>query len=899
MKQIINITLEQNFLSTLTLEASRITSGFNNQQDIIVFSHRRLQKAFINQSVFIEKRKYLPPRCITFSSIVENIPFFAPFCLNISRILQIKAKERLVSNEKLSAILQIVLMQIKKSSLLCNSTAIDKVDISKLKRAVLEYYHYNYKKEKIFPYSLSEKLLLYVVKYLEEYLLEKKLTFHARQSSFIIDALLTQWDYKSKRKILMVLPQTDSSYINKMTNNVTNFRKAFVFIRGFCENINRDTVMHNSYHYHISHFLHRNNLSGQDIKNTDGHLPNDENILLYFQRKYDLDSKCNVLVAKDQHEEASLIALVIKEKLHQKINKIYVQTNSRSLSVLIESCLQRWNIRVDNLLTDKSRSGQLYLMILRYLSLAKPDFHLLLDILKHNNSCFANTELPVLFELQCLRKYPCKESLQEYLPHTSHVGLGIFIATLHKQLDEVRYKLKNSSTLKDFSKVIMCLYKFLATQIDVEILELEKTIELISNSTLMGFGIYSKIIQHILSEKTLIQEQEDYSVKIMQIFESRGLHMPFIIFAGLNEGIFPTDDYDHHFIHTYTRQASKLRKPEIEIGYMQYDFINAISINDVVLSCTENVQNKMRKNRWLEIITGNNNEKSRVFTQKYRQIKQLLINKKNHYEDELPVFFPKKDSISVSEIEVLMNNPYVYYCRYLLKLSYLEPIARSIKQSDFGKLIHKLLFLLPIPSKNFIDYQKKFNNTFLYLIKRYGFPSMFITLWQSRIDNICKNIYRYYLNTNNSSFYREIKGAAKIQTSNTVISLNCRADLITVSTQGIMHVIDYKSGRLPSLSKIRQGLSPQLIIEAIILQKDGFQGIRVCKDKALVLKYIDVSGRTTARCVKEVPYVNCEADLRELLYLFFGTGSSFFSPKERCGTQGYPAYNHVLRRPHS
>ena len=72
MKKVINIGFQQDFLQQFTQEAARITDGFKQQQDVIIFSHRRLLKAFIGQDVFVEEKKYLLPRCISTVSFLLN-----------------------------------------------------------------------------------------------------------------------------------------------------------------------------------------------------------------------------------------------------------------------------------------------------------------------------------------------------------------------------------------------------------------------------------------------------------------------------------------------------------------------------------------------------------------------------------------------------------------------------------------------------------------------------------------------------------------------------------------------------------------------------------------------------------------------------------------------------------
>ena len=283
MKKIVNIGFKQDFLQLFTQEAYRITGGFKQQQDLIIFSHRRLLKAFIGQDIFVEEKKCLLPRCITYSSIIDHVSYFAPFCQNIAAVFKISLQDKMMSNDTLEAILRLILTENEILDNFPRSDNVDKVDINRLKRAVLEYYHYEYQQQKIFFYNDAEKLLLLVIKYLEKYLAKKNITLHAKKSNSIIKSLLKNWDLQSKRKIILVLPQADSNYINLLLDYVTQFKNLFVFIKGYNPKIKNVLVKNTSYYFHIAIFLNRNGLETNEIKNLDRMQTEDNDLLVSLQ----------------------------------------------------------------------------------------------------------------------------------------------------------------------------------------------------------------------------------------------------------------------------------------------------------------------------------------------------------------------------------------------------------------------------------------------------------------------------------------------------------------------------------------------------------------------------------------------------------------------------------------
>jgi len=91
-----------------------------------------------------------------------------------------------------------------------------------------------------------------------------------------------------------------------------------------------------------------------------------------------------------------------------------------------------------------------------------------------------------------------------------------------------------------------------------------------------------------------------------------------------------------------------------------------------------------------------------------------------------------------------------------------------------------------------------------------------------------------------SNVYSEVKGSLELDILGKKINIMAIADRIAVNNTGNAVIIDYKTGSVPTKKDVLSGLSPQLIIEAIILSENGFP-IKVREIEKLIYVKINSS----------------------------------------------------------
>lgn len=187
-----------------------------------------------------------------------------------------------------------------------------------------------------------------------------------------------------------------------------------------------------------------------------------------------------------------------------------------------------------------------------------------------------------------------------------------------------------------------------------------------------------------------------------------------------------------------------------------------------------------------------------------------------------PIF---PEIISVTDIEMLVRNPYSFYAKKILNLRSKDMIGQEPKISEFGSFVHKVLEQY---SKN---YDKLENNKVGLILEISNnilqntiLPAYTQKIWQIKFIPIAESFIEFD-EKRRSDFqyiYSECRGEILLNIGGQELTIIGVADRIEVDKLGAAVIIDYKTGSLPSKKDVEAGLFPQLIIEGLMLQEGGF-----------------------------------------------------------------------------
>ncbi|MGB1964403.1 MAG: double-strand break repair protein AddB [Candidatus Puniceispirillales bacterium] len=201
---------------------------------------------------------------------------------------------------------------------------------------------------------------------------------------------------------------------------------------------------------------------------------------------------------------------------------------------------------------------------------------------------------------------------------------------------------------------------------------------------------------------------------------------------------------------------------------------------------------------------------------------------------------------SATQMETLMRDPYAIYARRVLGLKALYPIMDMPDPAMKGTIFHRAIdeFMTQYPESALPDdalhQLKNIGEKHLNVLEQTPWIKLF---WQLRFNRIAEWFVDYENQHRNmiQKSVSETKGKAGFDIGGHHITLTAEADRIDLMADGSIHIVDYKTGRIPNQEQVISGINGQLIIEAMIAQKQGFVDIDICPT-AISLSYWKLSG---------------------------------------------------------
>ena len=220
--------------------------------------------------------------------------------------------------------------------------------------------------------------------------------------------------------------------------------------------------------------------------------------------------------------------------------------------------------------------------------------------------------------------------------------------------------------------------------------------------------------------------------------------------------------------------------------------------------------------------------------------------------------------------------------------------------TEFGSFLHKVIELY---TKNFIqDSFLNLRNKFLQisqtlLSKNY---EPFKLWWQRRVDNFVDSFLAFDLNrrSNLIEIFSEHAGEIVLDLDNKKQKITAIADRIEICKENKVHIFDYKTGALPLNKDVNQGLSPQLIVNALIAYYGGFCGIKSFLE--INLYYIKLSNKEPFLTISSIKIdleelLAHEIGLKNLLQFYSQNNAIFIAHPNKSHSPKYDDYKHLSR----
>jgi ATP-dependent helicase/nuclease subunit B len=367
-------------------------------------------------------------------------------------------------------------------------------------------------------------------------------------------------------------------------------------------------------------------------------------------------------------------------------------------------------------------------------------------------------------------------------------------------------------------------------------------------------------------------EHPGVQVHIYGLLESRLQSADRIVLGGLVEGVWPPQTRSDPWLSRPMRHALGLDMPERRISLSAHDFAQALGAREVVLAYPARLGGAPTvMSRFVQRIAAVMGDHAwnaaREGGAKYIAWARALDHSETPARISRPEPRPPRaarpTSLSVTDVEDWLRDPYSIYARYILRLRELDPIDLAPGAADRGIVIHGALSeftrtyagALPAdPAGALIEIGKR---RFAALA---DYPEA-QAFWWPRFERIAHwfAAWERARRARLKALHAEIPGKIEIPLGERTFTLHGRADRIEELRAGGHAILDYKTGQVPSDKQVSIGISPQLTLEAAMLRHGGFSDIGAASAIA-ELVYVSLKGGELIGEERLIDFKNGSAD---------------------------------------
>jgi ATP-dependent helicase/nuclease subunit B len=384
---------------------------------------------------------------------------------------------------------------------------------------------------------------------------------------------------------------------------------------------------------------------------------------------------------------------------------------------------------------------------------------------------------------------------------------------------------------------------------------------------------YVDVLQGLLREVNVKTSAKPHSaLKILTPEQARLSKADIIIMGGLNDESWPRRPEENPWISP--DMAKKLGLPPVEesIGQEAHRFIQMISNPNVLLSRAVRSGDAPSVaspflTRLMMVLKGAGLDKDIQGKSQLIDIHLAMHTPANVTPIAPPAPTPPREArpkeLPVTAIEKLMRDPYAVYAKYVLKLRPKDPLDASPSVSERGIFTHDALdtfvrrFPDKLPDNAYEELLKIGEEAFKTRINNPTVQSF----WWPRFERIAKWFVKFEAERREMTrtLGTEVRGRLEIDLGDgETFVLTAIADRVDRGADDQLEIIDYKTGAVPSQKSVALGYAPQLTLEALIAFSGGFKGI----DAGDVgdVQYWKLSGGRPAADVTKV-----KGDIKELV----------------------------------
>jgi ATP-dependent helicase/nuclease subunit B len=434
---------------------------------------------------------------------------------------------------------------------------------------------------------------------------------------------------------------------------------------------------------------------------------------------------------------------------------------------------------------------------------------------------------------------------------------------------------------------------------------------------LVGKSDYVELFTAALAGRVLRPEPpRGLRVRILGRLEARLTESDRVVLGGLVEGSWPPESNSDAWLSRPMRLALGLDLPERRIGLAAHDFAQLIGAREVVLSKAAKIEGAptvaSRFIQRIAAVAGTRWQAAVARGERYLSWARELDRPETVAPAPQPAPRPPRaarpKSLSVTEIEDWLRDPYTIYAKHVLRLRVLDAVDTEPGAAERGSIIHAAIGefterfakeLPPDPADALLALGRP------HFAALEDFPEA-RAFWWPRFLRIAHWFARWEAQRRAAiaSLNAEIRGEINIPLGESTFKLRGIADRIELRRDGRYAILDYKTGGARTEKQVRTGLAPQLTLEAAMLRNGGFADIAAGGSVAelvyVLLKGGEPAGDAKAIAFKDGTTADFQADraldkLRGLARRFEDETTPYRSLVHPMWTTHYGDYDHLAR----
>jgi ATP-dependent helicase/nuclease subunit B len=323
----------------------------------------------------------------------------------------------------------------------------------------------------------------------------------------------------------------------------------------------------------------------------------------------------------------------------------------------------------------------------------------------------------------------------------------------------------------------------------------------------------------------------DGRVAIWGLLEARLQRRDLMILAGLNEGVWPAPAPEDPFLSRAMRATLGLPSLDQRIGLAAHDFAQLANAPNVVLTrALRRDGSPTVASRWLWRLrtllrgAGAALEGVDAHLAWARGLDHPAQTRVAKPPRPRPPAGKRLTRLSVTAVETLIRDPYAVYARRILQLEHLKAIGAPVGPAERGTAVHAAI-------ERFGDGDDV--QVLLRLLdeemRRHGIAPERRAAERERLGASALALVDWFKQRGDVQVYRETYGKMDVDG----VLLTGIADRIEIGAEGAA-ILDFKTGAPPSDKQVQSGLSPQLLLEAAMLARGGFDNVPKARARAII-----------------------------------------------------------------